>query len=388
MSFSPSKRARGLTLGLCAGLLSLSFVARAADFTGFLYVSDYKAANLDRYSYTYNSSTNTISNITPAGYGGNTSNATFITGGIKEGLQGTHNDIIIVNTGGASLTRYDMNGNAIGTINVKNGDGTAHTFSGIGNVVITHDGKYLYAPEESGNKIDKIDLATGKIVASIAFAGAHDLAIAADGTLYAASYSQNNGVFVLPSDLSSKTLLIAPSDNGLTSASGISVASDGSLYIQKNQGSGPDGVYHYLISGSGTSATATFDAGSSLTSSSALHFTFGNNIGPDGNLYIAALGGASGRSGNTTYTDGVYMFNTSTLAVSRVIDGGVNSGVPGGPSGLESPKYLQFGFNFVPADDPGAPGVPEPSGVLMGVSFVGMIGGSMLRMRRRRSTRQ
>ena len=49
----------------------------------------------------------------------------------------------------------------------------------------------------------------------------------------------------------------------------------------------------------------------SLTSSSGLHFTFGNNIGPDGNLYIAALGGASGRGGNSGYTDGVYQFNTT-----------------------------------------------------------------------------
>ena len=104
----------------------------------------------------------------------------------------------------------------------------------------------------------------------------------------------------------------------------------------------------------------------------------------------AALGGASGRSGNTTYTDGVYKFDTSVLnptsaAVSLVIAGGINTGVPGGPSGLQSPKYLQFGYNFVPADDPGAPGVPEPSGIIAGLGVLGMVGGGALRARRRRN---
>lgn len=276
-----------------------------------------------------------------------------------------------------------------GTINVLNPNNSAHTFNNIGNVVITHDGKYLYAPEEGGNVIDKIDLATGKIVASTAFTGAHDLAIAADGTIYAAAYNHNDassqGVWALPPDLSSKTQLIAYNDNGLTAPSGMSIAADGSLYVQQNRGSGPDGVYHYHITGSGVSAVATFDSGSSLTSSSSLHFTFGNNIGPDGNLYIAVLGGASGRAGNAGYTNGVYKFDTTTRAVSRVIDGGVDSGVPGGPSGLQSPKYLQFGFNFVPSDDPGAPPVPEPSGIMMGAGFLSVMGGGLLRMRRRKS---
>ena len=386
MSFSRSI----LAAGLFTGLLSLSLgahVAHADDFTGYLYVSDYKAADLDRYSYNYNSTTNTISDITAAGAGGSTTSAIFITGGIKEGLQGTHNDIIVVNSGGNTLSRYDLNGNMIGTINIKNSDGSTHTLNSVGNVLITPDGKYLYAPESGGNVIDKIDLATGIIVAHTAFTGVHDLAIAADGSIYAASYTTNSGVYVLPSDLSSKTQIIAPNANGLTSPSGISVASDGSLYIQQNTFSGPDGVQHYDITGAGAGTLATYDAATSLASSSDLHFTFGNNIGPDGNLYIAALGGASGRSGNTTYTDGVYELNTTTLAVTQAIAGGVNSGVPGGPSGLESPKYLQFGTNFVSGDDPGAPGVPEPSGVVAGLGLLGMVGGGALRARRRRRNR-
>ncbi len=386
MSFSRSL----LSVSLFTSLFSLPFVAHATDFTGFLYVSDYKAANLDRYRYDFTGGV--ISNIKPAGFGGNTNSAIFITGGIKEGVQGTRNDLIIVNSGGSTLSRYDLNGNLIGTIAVKNNDPThtSHTLSSIGNVVVTQNGKYMYAPESGTGIIDKIDLSTGIIVNNIAFKGAHDLAIAADGTIYAASYSGSDvnsaGVWSLPSDLSAKHQMITSAT--MSSPSGMSISTvDGSLYVQQNAGAGPDGVYHFTISGTGTATTATFKPLTSLTSSSSLHFTFGNNIGPDGNLYIAALGGASGRAGNGGYTDGVYKFDTTSLGVSRVIDGGIDTGFPGGPSGLQSPKYLQFGYNFVPADDPGAPGVPEPSGVLAGLGFLGMVGGGILRTRRRRRNR-
>lgn len=401
MSFSRSSLVYGLTSGLFAGLFSIASVAQAADFTGFLYVSDYKAATLDRYRYNYHQATNLIDNIIPYGFNGNTSSAVFVSSSIKEGLQGTLNDIIVVNTGGNSLTRYDLNGHNVGNITVTNANNSSHTFNGIGNVVITKDGKYLYAPEEGGNLIDKIDLATGKIVAFTSFTGAHDLAIASDGTIYAAAYNKNDatsqGVYVLPPDLSSKTRLIAYNDNGLTSPAGISVASDGSLYIQQNvhnnvagTAGGPDGVYHYKLTGTGITATAAFDATTSLTSSSNLHFTFGNNIGPDGNVYIAALGGASGRGGNSGYTDGIYKFDTSipnptSAAVSLSIAGGIDSGSSGGLGGLQSPKYLQFGFNFVPAADPGGPPVPEPSGVVAGLGFLGMLGGGLWRARRPRN---
>jgi hypothetical protein len=400
MSLLRSTFACGLTATLFAGLFSLSATARAGDFTGFLYVSDYKAATLDRYRYNYHQATNTIDNIIAFGTNGNTSNAVFITGNIKEGLQGTLNDIIVVNSGGATLTRYDLNGNSINTINVQNANGSVHTLRGIGNVLITQDGKYLYAPEETGSLIDKIDLATGKIVAFASFTGAHDLAISPDGsTIYAAAYNNSaadsKGVYAYSSDLNPATRkqVIAFNDNGLNGPSGMSVASDGSLYIQQNVhtsggvGGGPDGIYHYKITGSGVNVTANFDAPSSLKTSANLHFTFGNNIGPDGNVYIAALGGASGRSGNSSYTDGVYKFDTSitnptSTAVSLFIAGGINTGLPAGPSGLESPKYLQFGFNFVPAYDAGV--VPEPSGILAGLGLLGMIGGGRLRARHRR----
>ena len=133
-----------------------------------------------------------------------------------------------------------------------------------------------------------------------------------------------------------------------------------------------------------TSASADYDLPEIIRQSA---FTFGNNIGPDGNVYIAALGGASGRAGNSGYTDGVYKFDTSitnptSAAVSLAIAGGIDTGLPAGPTGLASPKYLQFGFNFVPAYDAGV--VPEPSGILAGLGLLGMMGGGALRARRRR----
>ncbi len=76
---------RSVTIpALFVSLLTLSLAAQAGDFTGFLYVSDYGAQNLDRYSYTYTEATKTISNITPAGAGGSTISAVFITDGIVD----------------------------------------------------------------------------------------------------------------------------------------------------------------------------------------------------------------------------------------------------------------------------------------------------------------
>ncbi|MCW3054088.1 MAG: hypothetical protein JWN14_3258, partial [Chthonomonadales bacterium] len=320
MLFSRSRLTSILTCGLFVGILSVSLSAQAAgDFTGYLYVSDYGSQLLDRFSYDYHSTTNSISNILPAGYGGDTTNAAFIAGNIQSGIQGTGNDIIVVINNGASLARYDLEGNLIGTINVTNNDNSPHTFNSIGSIVITHDGKFLYAPDAGNNAINKIDLATGKIVNSTAFTGAHDIAInPTTGTIYAAAYNSADpgsvGVWALPSDLSSKTQLITTA-GGLTSPTGITVAADGSLYIQQNVhtispdvAGGPDGVYHYTLSNGSAGATATFDATHSLTSSASLHSTFGNSIGPDGNIYIAALGGGSGSGGNSGYTDGLYKF--------------------------------------------------------------------------------
>jgi hypothetical protein len=126
---------------------------------------------------------------------------------------------------------------------------------------------------------------------------------------------------------------------------------------------GSDSVFHYTFTNSGGTLTATFDSTKSYIgsgSNNALQFTFGNNLGPDGNLYIAALGGGGNGGFNIQngYIDGIYKFNTSNQSVLQFILGYLETTGPDGPSGLSAPKYLQFDTNFVKAPDAGV--TPEP----------------------------
>jgi hypothetical protein len=147
-----------------------------------------------------------------------------------------------------------------------------------------------------------------------------------------------------------------------------------------NTSGGTDSVLHYTFTGSGT-LTANFDASKSYIGSSsnnALHFTFGNNLGPDGNIYIADLGGGGNGSFNVSsgYIDGVYEFNPTTQSVSRFIQGSTEPSGPAGASGLSAPKYLQFDTNFVAAPDAG---VPEPGTI--GMLLAGLASLAVVRRR-------
>lgn len=379
---------KALLNALCCGLFAVVLAGDVQAQTDFLYITDYGGGNLDRYSFNYNSLTHTISGLTPDGLNGSTTNAVFIAGGIKEGIQGTHNDIIVVATGGNSLVRYDLNGHVIGAIPILTSGGSPYTLNGVGNVIITPDGKFMYVPEATAGKIDKIDMLTGKIVTSVNFAGAHDILLGPDGTLYAAAYTGSNsgssGVWTFDSNLGSKTQLIASGNNGLTAPTGLSMKGS-VLYVNQNVApTSANSVYEYSIGSAGPLHTATF---LNHFSSANLQFIFGSDFGPDGNLYIASLGGASGRN-DPGHTDGVYEFNTTTDVTSLFIAGepgtSVNANGPAGPSGLYSPKYLQFGTNFISANDPGAPAIhtPEPGTVALFCSFA--VAGAGWRRRRKR----
>jgi hypothetical protein len=355
--------------------------------TGFLYVSDYGLGTLDRYQYTFDETTHSITGFTPYGILGNTTNAYFLgdsSNPVKEGVHGTANDLVLVSGshGSTSTTidRYALDGTLIGTIPVDfsgyNGGNV-----GIGNVLVTSDGKFMYAPLETAGYVVKIDLSNGHIVASFQFASAHDVAIDANGDVYAANYSNASAsVVVLDSNLNKLQTLVTAATSGVSGSfrpSGLSIAPDGSLYVENNKRDGPDSVLHYNLSGSPGSLTATLTTPTSYIGSSGnnkLEFTFGNNIGPDGQVYIAALGG--GGAGNpfgspAGYVNGIYQFNPTTGTVSLEIAGYTNQSGPLGPSGLSAPKYLQFDTNFVTAPDAGL--IPEPATwALMAIGLAGL----------------
>lgn len=366
--------------------------------TGYLFDTDYGTSLLDRYQYTYDKTTNRITAITPYGIGGNTSNAYFLgnstTAPIKEGIQGTSNDLIIVGGahGSASTTfsRYTLDGTFIGSIPVDFSSYNGGSV-GIGNVVATPDGRYVYAPLEKANAIVKIDLTNGSIVASYAFTGAHDVALAANGTVYAANYASGSAQLIaLDGNLNPLAVLASANPAGVSGSfrpTGISVAADGSLYVDDNTVGGSDSILHYTLSGSGAALAATFDSSHSYIGSAtnnALEFTFGNNIGPDGEVYVAALGGggAGGFSTRSGYVDGLYAFDPTAGTVTQAVQGYTEPGGPGSPSGLSAPKYLQFEPNFISSPDAGVP-VPEPGTFALLLTGIGALG---LLARRRRGT--
>jgi hypothetical protein len=368
-------------------MLTLSSVTHAALVTGFVYVTDYGKSELDRYQYTYDQTLNKITGVTAYGINHSTNpNSAYFLGGssglslpVKEGIHGTANDLILVSgahgsTSVTSITRYDLKGNIIGNIPVNFSAYAGGGAVGIGNALVTDDGKFMYAPLEAGNAIVKIDMKTGNIVHSYTFNKAHDVAIAKNGDVYAANYANGSAsVIRLDADLNYKQVLVA--NTAGFRPSGLSIAADGSLYVQDNRNNGGyDSVRHYNLSGTGT-LTATYDATKSYIGSAtknALEFTFGNNIGPDGKLYIAALGGGGNGGFGTRagYVDGIYAFDPSTGGVSRFINGFTEKTGPASANGLSAPKYVQFDTNFASHPDAGYSPVPEPGTlpmVIMGI---------------------
>jgi DNA-binding beta-propeller fold protein YncE len=371
--------------GVAAALVGAPGARADVIQKGYLYISDYGNSLLDRYQFTYNKTSGAMSF---AAAGKTPGSAVFLGSSgspVKEGVHGTASDIILVGgspgNGTTTLTRYTLDGQIIGVIPVDFAAKYGTSNVGIGNVLVTPDGRYMYAPLEGVGAIAKIDLTNGAIVNSVAFTAAHDVAIMPNGDVIAANYSagSNARVILLDSNLTLKKTLI--SNFSGFAPSGLSITADGkTLYVENNdrQGTGTsDNVRVYDITGTST-LTATFNAAKSTNytnGSGPLQFTFGNNLGPDGKLYIASLGGG-GNAANFAipagYVDGIYAFDPVTLAVTRVISGFAETAGPNAADGFGAPKYLQFDTNFVTVPDAGY-NLPEPSAmVLLGAGLLGL----------------
>lgn len=369
--------------------------------SGYLFVSDYGASVLDRYKYSYDQTTNAIVSIAPDGSNNNPTNATFLgsaTNPVKEGIQGTANDLILVGgnhgTGLTNISRYTLDGHLIGNVPVNfsaiNGGNVS-----IGNIVATPDGKFIYAPLQAGNQVVKISLTTGAIVSSYAFSGAHDVVLLPNGHVLAANYAGSSPQVVeLTSDLTQIKVLLNSANAGVSNFVPTGMTYDpylngGALIVNNNARNNQNSVLAYTLStDSSGNHSASFAPSNSYIGSAThnkLDFIFGSSLGPDGQIYIAALGGggSGGFSVPSGYVDGVYAFNPLTgdvnAAVNLVIPGYTEKNGPAGASGLVAPKYLQFSTNFIPAGDAGY-NAPEPA--TMAVLAAGLAGLAARRRRR------
>jgi len=297
-----------------------------------MYVTDYGnmhlnggTQNLLRYSFT----ATTVGGVTTMGaptadpYPG-MSGANFMSG--LEGITGTADSVLAATTTG--LVRYSAISGTSSTINVTL-SGSAYTFSGAAGMAT--DGTYLYVAEETNGKVDKIQLSTGAIVGQFTMSGAHDIAIAPDGLLYVAGYSSTHGILVLNPTTMAQVGSVAFIANGADGTGTISrptglsftgTATSYTLYAESNvlaQNTDKIGIFTITNATGNTSGTPVLGTTTFKTPGD-LSFTFGNAIGPDGNLYIADLGDGSGTSMQGV-TDGVYEYNVTSATTGIYLAG-------------------------------------------------------------------
>ena len=360
--------------------LGSPLAARAAEPTDFLFVGDLKTGTLLRYGV---SSIGGSLALTPYGLNGNLNDAAYIVGqGVTEGVHGTGNTLITSQHVGNTwyISRFDrFTGAFINHV-------SAQTFGGIGNIALTNDAKTVYVPDESGNKLYRIDVATGTVLSSVTMAGVHDIQIGADGFIYAAAYSRNSGVIRFSADLSTSTTIVAPATTSELASPGPTtlyrpagmVVTGSTLYINQNiLGTGAS-VFKYDLNGG---SPATFNA---KVSSPLLAFTFGMEQGPDGNLYIAVPGTYPGANGSDLIAKVTVanIFSNSTVSTALTYPGTVNSTTyTSDDTNIIQPKYIKFSQNFAQANDPGV--APEPGSIALFLTAGLPLAGLVARRRRK-----
>jgi len=420
------------TLAVCAILaLSVSPVLAEAPTVAVgsvddLYVADYGAptgSGLIEYSAT-------LTETSPGNYSEVLTSATPIasfqapTGGgqIHEGVSGTANDVItIVQTpsNGWELARYTSTGTFIGYV------GGGHTtFTSIGSFVLSQNGQDAYVADDSdnGGEVVEVSLATGSVVGTPQLlAGVHDVSLLTTGpnagNVIAESLN-GNGIDMYTPNFASTTVtdLIQAGTPGEAEPGtgtgnlqgnnqyGFAIDSSGDIWtVSDNRSSTgsfvPDidnesgTVYEFSPTGAFMDSWTLTDMGGTLSvktdyintgttttgnlskidDSTNNPYATGISFGPDGNLYLADLGGVV--VGDNPDGNNVGEFNTSTDTFSTFIAGDT-SGTVNPSTGLSAPKYINWQTAFIPADDAGV--VPEPDGAVTTAVFTGTLGLLML----------
>ena len=232
--------------------------------------------------------------------------------------------------------------------------------AGVAYIALSHDGHNLYVAQENAGLISEYNALTGALITSVSFAGAHDVLVGADGSVYATAYGSSQplsqGVVKFNADLTSSTPFILPGDNGLKHATGMAFDNSGNLWVANAgtiRGDGPDFVSEY--SSTGTFITKVVDDGTHK-----LLNPFGLSRGDDGNIYAASFGTYGQYDGSIAKID----VNTDALSTF------IAAGSADSDAGL-NPKYALFEADCVTY------ATPEPSsiatagfGLLVGVGAI------------------
>ena len=361
-------------LGAITLFFTLGHSAQAAAPTNFLFIGDLNTGTLLRYDAEVVGGN--IS-LTPYGLNGNTSDPAYIIGqGVTEGVHGTGNTLITSQHIGSTwyISRFDRETGAF--INHV----SAQTFGGIGNLALTNDAKTAYVPDEAGDRLWRIDIATGVVLSSVAMTGVHDVQIGADGFIYATAYRGSSGVRRYSADLSSFAQIVADGDNGLNRPAGV-VISGNTLYVAQNSQTINAKVYQYTLNGS---SAATYNT---QVTSSLLSFSFGMEMGPDGNLYVAVPGTFTGQGGpnqivELNLSNGFSQANTAVTSALTFNGTDSSSTYKGAQTSVIWPKYIKFSSNFAQANDPGYT-APEPGSIALFLTAGLPLAGVVVRRRRR-----
>lgn len=364
---------RFLNLTFVGAALGLASAAHAAEPSQFLFVGDLNTGTLLRYSADAGPSF-----LTPYGLNGNTSDPAYIVGqGVTEGVHGTGNTLITSQNlnGTWHISRFDrFTGAFIGYVSPQ-------PFKGIGNIALTNDAKTVYVPDEADSTLYRVDVATGNVLAAVPMNGVHDVQIGADGFIYATAYNGNSGVRRYSADLSAFDQIVLPGANGLNRPAGV-VVSGNTLYVAQNSQTQNASIYQYTLNGSNAATYQT-----QLTSS-LLSFSFGMELGPDNNLYVAVPGTYTGQGGpnRIVQIDLTNGFSSSSPASTAILYSGTNPSTTytSTSTNVIWPKYIKFSSNFATANDPGvAATAPEP-GTFALLTLGTLAGAGSLIVRRKR----